>query len=98
MAVVPQNFYSFQAAQATASTAQALQMPAAVQMLSAIIKASKANTAAVALGGAGVTMANGYLLEAGEVISMDTAGVGKLYMNSTATGAGATLYVLLVGP
>jgi len=95
-----QNFSSFQVAQTTGSTAQPVQGAAVSSggAMSAIIKASKTNTAAVALGGSAVTPMTGYLLEAGEVISMDTLGLSKLYMNSTATGAGATLYVLLLGP
>jgi|SRR5215831_1293709 len=94
-----QNFYSFQITQASAGTAQPVQSAAiGGNAMSAIIKASKANTAAVALGGSTVTTSTGYLLEAGEVLAVDALGLAKLYMNSTATGAGATLSVLLSGP
>jgi len=104
MSVLPQSFYSLNVAVSAASTPQQVQPQptapgsGAPHTTGAIIKADSANTAAVYLGGPGVTAAQGYPLAAGETVAFDANGLGKLWMLSTATGAGATLHVLLTGP
>ena len=103
MSVLPQSCYSFTVAQATASTAQQVQPQGTVppeqpNTTGAIIKGDSANTATVYLGGPNVSVAQGYPLAAGETVAFDANGLGKLWMISTATGAGATLHALLTGP
>jgi hypothetical protein len=85
----------------TLEKAEQIEKPATVppenpQIGSMVIRAMKTNTGIIYLGGEGVSASNGFELSAGDSISADIEGAGKLW--GFATKAADKVCVFWVGP
>lgn len=84
----PNSIQNGQKAITTAGTAEALGASSAI--VSVTIKALQANTGNVYVGTASVDSTNGYVLDAGESVSLDIDNIADIYLDVDVNGEGVS--------
>ena len=77
---------------AAAGTAEVLGSSTATQSI--IVKALAGNTGNIYVGGSGVTSSNGFVLAAGDTVSIDTDNLSDVYIDADNSGEGVSYLII----
>lgn len=87
--IAPSSMKSGQKAVAAANTAEAL-VATSTPCLSVTVKAKHANTNMIYVGASDVTSSNGFVLDAGEAVTVDIDNVADVYIDADTNGEGVS--------